>query len=133
MTRAPTSLADLPSNAVRPLGSLAPETLRSWAESAQHRFVHVVLTGIRERRPLLVAIGRALEFPSWFGANLDALYDSLTDLPERAPAPGYVIVLDGLSHGPQADDNAALLDVFRDAADFWAERKIPFRCFYSFQ
>ena len=23
--------------------------------------------------------------------------------------------------------------VFRDAADFWAERKIPFRCFYSFQ
>jgi len=26
-----------------------------------------------------------------------------------------------------------LLDVFRDAADFWAERRIPFRCFYSFQ
>ncbi|MET0350629.1 MAG: barnase inhibitor, partial [Rhizobacter sp.] len=26
-----------------------------------------------------------------------------------------------------------LLDVFRDAADFWAERKEQFRSFYSFQ
>ena len=24
-----------------------------------------------------------------------------------------------------------LLDAFRDAADFWSERKIPFRVFYS--
>ena len=26
-----------------------------------------------------------------------------------------------------------LLDVFRDTADYWADRKVPFRCFYSFQ
>ena len=25
-----------------------------------------------------------------------------------------------------------LLDIFRDAADYWGDRKIPFRCFYSF-
>ena len=130
MTRTPTSLADLPSNAVRPLGSLNPETLRSWAESAQHKFVHVTLTGIRERRPLLLAIGRALEFPSWFGANLDALYDSLTDLPERTPAPGYVIVLDGLSKGSQSDDNAAVLDVFRDAVEEFASRGLALRVYY---
>jgi RNAse (barnase) inhibitor barstar len=115
---------------VRPLGSLNPETLRSWAESAQQKFVHVMLTGIRERRPLLLAIGRALEFPSWFGANLDALYDSLTDLPERTPAPGYLIVLDGLSHSPQADDNAALLDVFRDAVEHFAGLGLALRVFY---
>ena len=23
--------------------------------------------------------------------------------------------------------------VFRDAADYWGDRRIPFRCFYSFQ
>jgi RNAse (barnase) inhibitor barstar len=115
---------------VRPLGSLNPETLRSWAESAQHKFVHVTLTGIRERRPLLLAIGRALEFPSWFGANLDALYDSLTDLPERTPAPGYVVVLDGLSQRPQSDDNAAVLDVFRDAVEEFASRGLALRVYY---
>jgi hypothetical protein len=25
-----------------------------------------------------------------------------------------------------------LLDIFRDAAEYWGDRKIPFRCFYSF-
>ena len=25
-----------------------------------------------------------------------------------------------------------LLDIFRDASDYWGDRKIPFRCFYSF-
>jgi RNAse (barnase) inhibitor barstar len=130
LARAPTSLADLPSNAVRPLGSLNPETLRSWAEAAQHRFLHVTLSGIRERRPLLVAIGRALEFPAWFGANLDALYDSLTDMPERLPAPGYVIVLDGLTQGPDTDDNAAILDVFRDAAEEFAGQRHALRVYY---
>ena len=83
-----------------------------------------------ERRPMLVAIGRAFEFPSWFGANLDALYDSLTDLPERLPAQGYVVVLDGLAQGPETDDNAAVLDVFRDAAEDFASRGLALRVFY---
>ena len=25
-----------------------------------------------------------------------------------------------------------LLDIFRDVADYWNDRKVPFRCFYSF-
>jgi RNAse (barnase) inhibitor barstar len=130
VTRVPTSLADLPSNAVRPLGSLSAETLRTWAQSAHHRFVHVALAGIRERRPQLLAIGRALEFPAWFGANLDALYDSLTDLPERLPAPGYVVILDGLAHGADTEENDALLDVFRDAAEEFAGRGLALRVYY---
>ena len=24
-----------------------------------------------------------------------------------------------------------LLDIFRDASDYWGDRKVPFRCFYS--
>jgi RNAse (barnase) inhibitor barstar len=130
VARVPASLADLPSNAVRPLASLSMETLRTWAHAAQHHFVHVSLHGKRERRLMLVEIGKALELPSWFGANLDALYDSLTDLPDRSTAPGYVIVLDGLQQGAQTDDNAALLDVFRDAAEDFAGRGLAFRVFY---
>ena len=30
------------------------------------------------------------------------------------------------------DMREQLLDCFRDAADFWAERGVDFRCFYSF-
>lgn len=130
MARVPTSLADLPSNAVRPLGSLAIDTLRGWAHVAQHRFVHVSLQGMQDRRHALVEIGRSLDLPAWFGANLDALYDSLTDLPDRAGVPGYVIVLDGMPQGPQTDENAALLDVFRDAAEDFAGRGLALRVFY---
>jgi RNAse (barnase) inhibitor barstar len=130
VARVPASLADLPSNAVRPLGTLTVETLRAWSQAAQHRFFHAALDGIAERRALVAAIGRALEFPAWFGANLDALYDSLTDLPERAAAPGYVIVLDGLQGGAETEDNARLLDVFRDAAENFAGHGIALRVFY---
>jgi hypothetical protein len=30
------------------------------------------------------------------------------------------------------DARETLLDVFREAAEFWAERKVAFRVFYSF-
>ena len=64
--------------------------------------------------------------------NLDALYDSLTDLPAPEGGGGYVVLLDGLAHaaGFNAQQRAALLDVFRDAGERFAERSIPFRVLY---
>ena len=59
----------------------------------------------------------------------------MTDLVHKAGAqPGFVVVLEQIPDNPRFDREAReqLLDVFRDAADFWGERKIPFRCFYSF-
>ena len=45
-----------------------------------------------------------------------------------------MVVLEQLPDSVKFDREAReqLLDVFRDTADFWAERRIPFRCFYSF-
>ena len=50
----------------------------------------------------------------------------MTDLVHKAgPQPGFVVVLEQLPDNPRFDREAReqLLDVFRDAADFWAERK----------
>ena len=54
---------------------------------------------------------------------------------KSGPQRGFVVVLDQLPDNPRFDREAReqLLDAFRDAADYWGERKIPFRCFYSFQ
>jgi hypothetical protein len=43
-------------------------------------------------------------------------------------------VLDQLPQTQKFDREARenLLDVFRDAADYWAERRVPFRVFFSF-
>jgi RNAse (barnase) inhibitor barstar len=83
---------------------------------------------------VLVAIAQGFGFPKHFGHNFDALYDCLTDLPYRAgPQPGFVLVLDQLPYTQKFDPESreTLLDVFRDAAEFWGNRHIAFRVFYS--
>mgnify|MGYP002653812008 CR=1 FL=1 len=78
--------------------------------------------------------GRAFLYT--IGKNLDALYDSMTDLVHKSGQQrGFIVVLDQLPDTPRFDREAReqLLDVFRDAADYWGDRKIPFRCFYSFR
>lgn len=44
----------------------------------------VLLDGgaIESREALHTALAQALEFPAWYGGNLDALFDCLTDLSE---------------------------------------------------
>jgi RNAse (barnase) inhibitor barstar len=82
---------------------------------------------------VLIAIGRAFGFPEWYGANLDALYDCLTDLPADRAAEGCVVVLLRLPYneGFDVEQRDALLDVFRDAAEAYADDGIAMRVFYS--
>jgi RNAse (barnase) inhibitor barstar len=123
---------ELPAQTVRRLGGSNVDGLRRWAAQAGHRFVHVECSDCVDKGSVLKAIGHAFEFPEWYGANLDALYDCLTDLPERG-ASGWVVVLERLPAEPRFDagDRAALLDVFRDAADDFAGRRVGLRVFYS--
>ena len=128
-TRQPAGLHDLASNVVMPQGPLDPHALRQWADAAGQRFVRVALAGCTNRREVLLAVGRALELPDWFGANLDALYDSLTDLAAPLAGSGLVLVLSGMPEGADftTDDREAVLDVFRDAASAFAEVSVPLR------
>lgn len=49
--------------------------------SARGAYVHTVRgPGMRDRLAVLDAIAAAMRFPDYFGRNLDALYDCLTDL-----------------------------------------------------
>jgi hypothetical protein len=69
------------------------------------------------------------------GKNFDALFDAITDpLHKSGPQPGFVVVLEHIPTNAKFDKEVReqLLDIFRDAADYWGDRKIPFRCFYSF-
>ena len=111
------------------------DLLQAAADAGQH-FLYANLTAAQSKQEVLESIAEAFLFPPHFGKNLDALYDCMTDLVHKAGTqPGFVVVLEQLPDNPRFDREAReqLLDVFRDAADFWAERKIPFRCFYSFQ
>ncbi len=123
-------------NIVQSIRAYRVEDLMQAASQADQHFLYANLTAAQSKQDVLEAIAQAFMFPAHFGKNLDALYDCMTDLVHKLGAqPGFVVVLEQLPDNPRFDREAReqLLDVFRDAADFWAERKVPFRCFYSFQ
>ena len=122
-------------NIVQSIRAFRVEDLMLAAQGAEQHFLYANLTTAQSKQDVLEAIAQAFTFPAHFGKNLDALYDCMTDLVHKSGSqPGFVVVLEQLPDNPRFDREAReqLLDVFRDAADYWAERKIPFRCFYSF-
>ena len=123
-------------NIVQSIRAYRVDDLMRAAQNAHQHFLYANLTSAQSKQEVLEGIAQAFTFPAHFGKNLDALFDCMTDLVHKAGGqPGFVVVLEQLPDSPRFDREAReqLLDVFRDAADFWAERKIPFRCFYSFQ
>ena len=123
-------------NIVQSIRAYRVDDLMKAAQEAGHHFLYANVSAAPGKQEVLETIAKAFTFPEHFGKNLDALYDCMTDLVNKSgQQPSFVIVLEQLPDNPRFDREAReqLLDVFRDAADFWAERRIPFRCFYSFQ
>jgi RNAse (barnase) inhibitor barstar len=123
-------------NIVQAIRAFRVDDLLSAAQDLGHHFLYANLTSAQSKQEVLEGIAQAFLFPAHFGKNLDALHDCMTDLVHKSGAQaGFVVVLEQLPDNARFDREAReqLLDVFRDAADFWGERKIPFRCFYSFQ
>lgn len=68
---------------------------------------------VSEKSEAIAAIAQALSFPDWFGHNLDALYDSLTDLSWLEPGEYTLVVPSDLDSG--------VAEVLRDAVKRNAE------------
>jgi RNAse (barnase) inhibitor barstar len=123
-------------NLVQAIRAYRVDDLMQSAEAAGQHFLYANLSGAQTKQDVLDGIALSFTFPAHFGKNLDALFDCMTDLVHKAgQQPGFVVVLEQLPDNPRFDREAReqLLEVFRDAAEYWGERRIPFRCFYSFQ
>jgi RNAse (barnase) inhibitor barstar len=123
-------------NIVQSIRAYRVDDLMQVAQDVGQHFLYANLTDAQSKQEVLDTIAESFLFPAHFGKNLDALFDCMTDVVHKAGAqPGFVVVLEQLPDNARFDREAReqLLDVFRDAADFWGERRIPFRCFYSFQ
>jgi len=123
------------SNIVQSIRAFHITDLQQAAQATGQHFLYANLAHAQTKQDALDLIAVQFHFPAHFGKNFDALYDCLTDpLHKAGPQPGFVIVLDQLplAHKFDREMREQFLDCFRDAADYWAERKVPFRCFYSF-
>lgn len=129
-------LKTVPPNVVQSIRAFRVTGLQEEAARLGQHFLYAYCAEATTKQQVLACIANAFHFPKHFGKNFDALGDCLTDLPYKAgPQPGFLIVLEQLPNTPKFDKEAReiLLDVFRDAADFWADKKVAFRVFYSFQ
>jgi hypothetical protein len=121
-------------NIVQAIRAYRPDDLQQAAEQIGHHFLYTNLSAATNKQEVFDIIARDFLFPDHFGKNLDALYDCMTDLVHKSGSqPGFVVVLELLPDGARMDRETReqLLDAFRDAADFWGERKVAFRVFYS--
>ncbi len=122
-------------NIVQSIRAYRAEDLLQAAQGVDQHFLYANLAQAQSKQDVLDTIAEAFMFPAHFGKNLDALYDCMTDpVHKSGPQPGFVVVLEQIPANAKFDKEAReqLLDIFRDTADYWSERKVPFRCFYSF-
>ena len=104
------------------------------ARLGQHFLYAHCLAGTTKQQVMAI-IAESFLFPKSLGKNFDALRGCLTETMHKAgPQAGFIVVLEQLPNTQKFDKEAreTLLDVFRDAADYWAEKQVPFRVFYSF-
>ena len=122
-------------NIVQSIRAFRVSDLQDAANGLGHHFLYANLANAQSKQDVLDMIAAQYTFPAHFGKNFDALYDCMTDLVHKSgQQPGFIVVLEQIPANAKFDKEAReqLLDIFRDAADYWADRKIPFRCFYSF-
>jgi Barstar (barnase inhibitor) len=91
-------------------------------DAASGSTLAVVRIAFADKDTLLRKIAAALDFPTWFGGNWDALEDCLSDLSWRK-AGGHVLLFE---HAKPGDDLGVLIDILQSAAEFWAGRGMPF-------
>ena len=132
--------ADVPLRSIRPnivqsIRAFRVQELQDAAQALNQHFLYANLANAQTKQDVLDLIGQQFMLSVHVGKNFDALYDSMTDpVLKSGPQPGFIVVLEHIPANAKFDKEAReqLLDIFRDAADYWGDRKIPFRCFYSF-
>lgn len=129
------ALRGIRSNIVQSIRAFRVPDLQVAAQALGHHFLYANLATAQSKQDVLDQIGKQFMLNVAVGKNFDSLYDSLTDpVHKSGPQQGFVVVLEHIPAHAKFDKEAReqLLDIFRDTVDYWGDRKVPFRCFYSF-
>ncbi len=129
------TLSNIAPHAVLPLQSYDRNALRLAAADAGQRVLQADCAGAGDPDSVLGRIAADFAFSGNGAPSHDALYQEVTSLqPDpAAESPGFVVFLENLPETPAFDRAARdrLLDVFREAADYFYDQQTAFRVFYS--
>ncbi len=122
-------------NLVQSIRAHSVADLQTAANDAGHHFLYASLAKAQQKQDILDGVGEQFKLTGQYSKNFDGLYDSLTDVIYKSGVQqGFVAVLEHIPSNAKFDKEAReqLLDIFRDVAEYWGDRKIAFRCFYSY-
>jgi RNAse (barnase) inhibitor barstar len=134
-TKMDTPLRHVKTNIVQSIRAHRVADLQGAAQHLGHHFLYANLSQALSKQDVLDTITHQFMLSANSSKNFDSLYDGMTDpLHKSGQQPGFILVLEHLPAHAKFDKEAReqLLDVFREIADYWSDRKVPFRCFYSF-
>ena len=131
---------DIPLKGVRPnivqgISAWSRQELQAAAALLGHTFLHADLGNATCKQGILNVLAAQCALPELSSKSMEALARGLTEhMPKPTTPLGFIVVIEQIPAHAKFDKEAReqLLDMFRDAADYWAERKLPFRCFYTF-
>ncbi|CAN5189473.1 hypothetical protein BH10PSE16_BH10PSE16_38940 [soil metagenome] len=122
-------------NIVQGIRAWSRQELQAAAALLGHTFLHADLGNATCKQGILELLAAQCALPGQSFKSMEALVGGLTmDLPKPTKPLGFIVVIEQIPAHARFDKEAReqLLDIFRDAADYWAERRLPFRCFYTF-
>ena len=128
-------LRTVKSNIVQSIRAFRVAELQDAATALGHHFLYANLGHAQSKQDILDGLAKEFALSAQASKNFDSLYDGMTDpLHKSGPQPGFIVVLEHIPAHAKFDKEAReqLLDIFREASDYWSDRKVPFRCFYSF-
>ena len=129
-----TPLRNVRTNIVQSIRAFRVSDLQEAAQELGQHFLYANVGDAQTKQDVLDMICAQFLLAASANKNFDSLYDSMTDpVHKSGPQPGFIAVLEHIPANVKFDKEAReqLLDIFRDTADYWGDRKIPFRCFYS--
>ncbi len=120
-------LADPEQAGVVMVEPVAIEAIAQAAQALDFVMRRVDLRPCVDAEAALQALARALELPEWFGGNWDSLADSINDL-SWLPGERYLLLLEHADGWRNRDAVGfdTLLEILRNATEFWAEIGVPF-------
>ncbi len=143
-------LSTIKPNLVQSIRAFSVDDLHAAAQALGHNFLYANLANAQTKTDILDTLVEQFKLSNQPHKNTDGLLESLTNVlhrstisPEKVDKekasvasshPGFVVVLEHIPANSKFDKEARenLLDTFREISDYWAEKKVAFRCFYSF-
>jgi RNAse (barnase) inhibitor barstar len=110
---------------VRRVLRYTPDAARALTEARERGALAHIVSPVTSKVDALEALGIALDFPAWYGRNLDALYDCLVDLSWQ-PDGEHVLVWIGHRQLEAADPDGyrAVLGVLDEATSAGVGRRL---------